>query len=115
MACESCAKYCPSGAIPKGEPSEKIPNPVHNNPGFCKWWIDAEKCIIFWGMNKRKWPSCGGRCIAVCPWNKPMNWFHNSVRWLAIHAPHSVKKFLVWGDEVAFKEDLWQIEPIASI
>ena len=34
MACESCAKYCPSGAIPKGEPSEKIPNPVHNNPGF---------------------------------------------------------------------------------
>jgi reductive dehalogenase len=103
MACESCAKFCPSGAIPKGEPSEKIPNPVHNNPGFCKWWIDAEKCIIFWGMNKRKWPSCGGRCIAVCPWNKPMNWFHNSVRWLAIHAPHSVKKFLVWGDEVAYR------------
>ena len=103
MACESCAKYCPSGAIPKGEPSEEIPNPVHNNPGFCKWWIDAEKCIIFWGMNKRKWPSCGGRCIAVCPWNKPMNWFHNSVRWLAIHAPHSVKKFLVWGDEIAYR------------
>jgi reductive dehalogenase len=103
MACESCAKFCPSGAIPKGEPSEKIPNPVHNNPGFCKWWIDAEKCIIFWGMNKRKWPSCGGRCIAVCPWNKPMNWFHNSVRWLAIHAPHWVKKFLVWGDEIAYR------------
>jgi reductive dehalogenase len=103
MACEGCAKFCPSGAIPKGEPSEKIPNPVHNNPGFCKWWIDAEKCIIFWGMNKRKWPSCGGRCIAVCPWNKPMNWFHNSVRWLAIHAPHSVKKFLVWGDEIAYR------------
>ncbi|MEN8198410.1 MAG: 4Fe-4S binding protein, partial [Pseudomonadota bacterium] len=41
MACESCAKFCPSGAIPKGEPSGKIPNPVHNNPGFCKWWIDA--------------------------------------------------------------------------
>jgi reductive dehalogenase len=103
MACESCAKYCPSGAIPKGEPSEEMPNPVHNNPGFCKWWIDAEKCIIFWGMNKRKWPSCGGRCIAVCPWNKPMNWFHNSVRWLAIHAPHTIKKFLVWADEVAYR------------
>ena len=103
MACESCAKFCPSGAIPRGEPSEEIPNPVHNNPGFCKWWIDAEKCIIFWGMNKRKWPSCGGRCIAVCPWNKPMNWFHNSVRLLAIHAPHSVKKFLVWGDEIVYR------------
>ena len=103
MACESCAEYCPSGAIPKGEPSEKLPNPVHNNPGFCKWYVDAEKCIIFWGMNKRKWPSCGGRCIAVCPWNKPMNWFHNSVRWLAIHAPHSFKKFLVRADRIAYR------------
>jgi reductive dehalogenase len=103
MACESCAKYCPPGAVPKGEPSEHIPNPVHNNPGFRKWWINAEKCLIFWGMNKRKWPSCGGRCIAVCPWNKPMNWFHNSVRRLAIHSPSFVKKLLVWGDEIAYQ------------
>jgi len=103
MACESCAKFCPPGAIPKGEPSEHLPNPVHNNPGFRKWWIDAEKCIIFWGMNKRKWPSCGGRCIAVCPWNKPMNWFHNSVRWMAIHSPAFIKKLLVWGDEITYQ------------
>ena len=102
MACESCAKFCPSGAVPKGEPSEEIPNPVHNNPGFRKWWINAEKCIIFWGMNKKKWPSCGGRCIAVCPWNKPMNRFHNTVRWLAIHAPHFLKKLLVKGDEITY-------------
>ena len=105
MACESCAKFCPSGAVPKGAPSDDIPNPVHNNPGFRKWWIDAEKCIIFWGMNKRKWPSCGGRCIAVCPWNKPMNRFHNSVRWLAVHAPHFIKKLLVWGDEFTYKRE----------
>jgi len=103
MACESCAKYCPPGAVPKGEPNDQVPNPVHNNPGFRKWWIDAEKCIIFWGMNKRKWPSCGGRCIAVCPWNKPMNWFHNSVRWLAIHSPPFIKKLLVWGDEIVYQ------------
>jgi reductive dehalogenase len=103
MACESCAKFCPSGAVPKGEPSSAIPNPVHNNPGFCKWWIDAEKCIIFWGMNKRKWPSCGGRCIAVCPWNKPMNRFHNTVRWLAVHTPHFMKKLLVRGDEIVYR------------
>jgi hypothetical protein len=32
-----------------------------------------------------------------------MNWFHNSVRWLAMHAPHWVKKFLVWGDEIAYQ------------
>jgi reductive dehalogenase len=103
MACESCAKFCPSGAVPKGAPSDEIPNPVHNNPGFRKWWINAEKCIIFWGMNKRKWPSCGGRCIAVCPWNKPMNRFHNSVRWLAVHAPHFIKKLLVQGDEIVYR------------
>ena len=102
MACESCAKYCPPGAVPKGEPNDEIPNAVHHNPGARKWWINAEKCIIFWGMNKRKWPSCGGRCIAVCPWNKPMNWFHNSVRWLAIHAPDSIKKLLVLGDEIVY-------------
>ncbi|MFH1489014.1 MAG: reductive dehalogenase, partial [Pseudomonadota bacterium] len=102
-ACESCAKFCPAGAVPKGEPGDEIPNPVHSNPGFRKWWINAEKCIIFWGMNKRKWSSCGGRCIAVCPWNKPMNPFHNTVRWMAIHSPGFLKKMLVWGDEVAYQ------------
>ncbi len=100
MACENCAKYCPAGAVPKGEPSDQIPNPVHNNPGFRKWWIDAEKCLIFWGINKRKWPSCGGRCIAVCPWIKPMNWRHNPVRWLAIHSPAPIKRLLVQMDRV---------------
>jgi len=105
MACESCAKFCPSGAVPKGAPTDEIPNPVHNNPGFSKWWINAEKCIIFWGMNKRKWPSCGGKCIAVCPWNKPMNRFHNSVRWLAVHAPHFMKKLLARGDEVVYRRN----------
>ena len=103
IACESCAKFCPSGAVPKGEPSDQLPNPVHNNPGFRKWWINAEKCIIFWAMNRRKWPSCGGRCIAVCPWNKPMNGFHNAVRWLAIHSPSVIKKSLVWADEILYQ------------
>ena len=102
MACESCADFCPAGAIPKGPPSRHFNDPVHHNPGFCKWWIDAEKCIIFWGMNKKKWPSCGGRCIAVCPWNKPMNLFHNWVRRLAIHAPSPIKKLLVKGDVLAY-------------
>ena len=100
MACESCARYCPSGAVPYGVPSDNIPSPIHNNPGYRKWWINAEKCIIFWGKNKRKWTTCGGRCIAVCPWNKPMNFFHNLVRWTAIHSPRWMKKLLVRGDEL---------------
>jgi reductive dehalogenase len=100
MACESCARYCPAGAVPRGEPSDQRPSNIYNNAGFRKWWINAEKCLIFWGINKRKWPSCGGRCIAVCPWIKPMNGFHNPVRWLAIHAPGFVKRILVRLDEI---------------
>ena len=100
IACESCARHCPAGAVPRGEPTDQIPNPVHNNPGFRKWWINAEKCLIFWGMNKRKWPSCGGRCIAVCPWIKPMTGFHNSVRWLAIHSPPFMKRILAQVDDM---------------
>jgi reductive dehalogenase len=110
MACESCAKFCPAGAVPRGEPSDLIPNPVHSNPGFHKWWINAEKCLIFWGINKRKWPSCGGRCIAVCPWAKPMNAFHNSIRWLAIHAPQFIKRLLVRAHEVTSRLRM-QIHP----
>ena len=102
IACESCAKYCPPGAVPKGAPSDELPNPVHNNPGFKKWWINAEKCVIFGGTNRKKWDTCGGRCMAVCPWNKPMNLLHNSVRWMAIHSPNFIKKLLVLGDEIVY-------------
>jgi hypothetical protein len=34
-----------------------------------------------------------------------MNWFHNSVRWLAVHAPASIKKILVRGDEIAYRRE----------
>jgi reductive dehalogenase len=103
MTCESCAKYCPANAIPEGPPSEELPDPLHNNPGCRKWYINAEKCITFWGMNRKKWLSCGGRCIAVCPWNKPLNPFHNAVRWNAIHLPAMGKRLLVWGDKMLYR------------
>jgi hypothetical protein len=48
--------------------------------------------------NRKKWITCGGRCISVCPWNKPMNPFHNMVRLVAIHSPARVKKILVRAD-----------------
>jgi len=102
MACESCAEYCPANAIPKGPPTETVADSLHNNPGYRKWYIHAERCLTFWGMNKKKWLSCGGRCISVCPWNKPRNLFHNSVRWLAVHSPASVKKMLVRGDQILY-------------
>lgn len=98
MVCENCANYCPARAIPFGPPTDIVPT-IHNNPGFQKWYINAEKCLTFWAMNKKKWLSCGGRCIAVCPWNKPLIPFHNLVRWIAIHNPSVIKKVLVWSDK----------------
>lgn len=101
MVCESCATYCPANAIPFGSPTD-TPLGIYNNPGFRKWYIDAEKCLTFWSMNKKKWTSCGGRCIAVCPWNKQLVPLHNMVRWLAIHSPTVVKKMLVWSDQKVY-------------
>ena len=98
MACENCATYCPANAIPFGLPTD-APLGIYNNPGFRKWYVNAERCITFFSMNKKKWTNCGGRCISVCPWNKPLVPMHNMVRWIAIHSPAVVKKMLVWGDQ----------------
>ena len=97
MACENCAIYCPPRAIPFGPPTDQ-PLTFHNNPGYRKWYVHAERCLMFWAANKRKWMSCGGRCISVCPWNKEQRALHNIVRWMAIHSPQAVKKMLVWTD-----------------
>ncbi|MFH1091049.1 MAG: reductive dehalogenase [Pseudomonadota bacterium] len=102
LACENCAKYCPSNAVPFGEPTE-APDSMFNNPGFKKWYIRADRCLIFWAANPKKWITCGGRCIAVCPWNKPLNYFHNMVRWMAIRGPRSLIKGLVWSDRVFYQ------------
>lgn len=102
MACESCAVYCPANAVPFGPPTE-APLGIYNNPGVRKWYINAERCLTFWAINRRKWTSCGGRCISVCPWNKPLVPSHDIVRWAAIHSPAVVKKMIVWGDKVFYR------------
>jgi epoxyqueuosine reductase len=102
MTCESCATYCPVRAIPFGEPTE-APDSIFNNPGYKKWYIKADKCLMYWMARRKKWTTCGGRCIAVCPWNKPQNLFHNTVRRLAVHSPSTIKKLLVKADEAVYK------------
>ena len=97
LACEECAVYCPPRAIPFGPPTDTPVN-ICNNAGFRKWYVDAPRCLAFWASNKQKWNSCG-RCITVCPWNKPLVPFHNIVRWIAVHSPAMVKKTLVSADK----------------
>jgi len=98
LTCEICAENCPPRAIPFGPPADPPAN-ISHNPGFRKWSIDWEKCLTFWGINKKKWTQCGARCIAVCPWNKPQKLGHNAVRWMAIHGSHRLKQLLVLGDK----------------
>ncbi|MDP2931648.1 MAG: reductive dehalogenase domain-containing protein, partial [Chloroflexota bacterium] len=102
MACENCAIYCPAQAIPYGPPTD-TPIDIYNNPGYRKWYINAEKCVTFWSINKKKWTSCGGRCMVVCPWSKPPTIQHNMVRWLAIHSPGAIKRMLVRADRTFYR------------
>ena len=102
MACESCATYCPARAIPFGEPTE-APDEIFNNPGYKKWYVKADKCLIYWMARRKKWTTRDGRCIAVCPWNKPQNSYHNLLRMLAIHSPSAFKKLLAKADKIVYK------------
>jgi len=82
LACEKCAKHCPSQAILYGDRITETHN-ISNAGGELKWPINAEKCLGFWSRNEG---SCMN-CIRVCPFNKPRGSFHNLVRWLVKHFP----------------------------
>jgi epoxyqueuosine reductase QueG len=87
MACESCAVYCPAQAVPFGEPKE-APEAIFYNRGFRKWYVKADRCLQLWMADRKRWITCGGKCIAVVP-EQAMNAFHNLVRFLAIHSQRS--------------------------
>ena len=75
--CLKCAVECDSGAIPKG-------GKVWQN-GYESWRFDAGKCSKFRVANPHG--SACGRCIKVCPFNKPAGWTHDAVRWMIRHTP----------------------------
>lgn len=67
QVCKKCAKCCPSQSIPHGDKMVVR--------GVEKWQTDQDRCARFWMANPKKWNDCG-RCISVCPWNKPNVWWH---------------------------------------
>jgi len=89
--CMKCAVECPSRAISM---SDTI---IHN--GYEKWEFNAEQCSKF-RVTNQKGAVCG-RCIKVCPWNKPKGWAHDVVRWMVRHIPVMdrpiVKMDDIWG------------------
>lgn len=106
--CKKCADSCPGQAIIHGERITE-PHNVSNASGQLKWPINAEKCLSFWGVNK----STCIVCIRVCPFNKYMNWFHRSVRWLgAEHMPWAASLFVKMDDLLGYgkqakAQDFW--------
>ena len=88
--CRKCATECPSQAISTGD---KV---MHN--GYEVWKLDYERCLKYRILNSNG-DSCG-RCIKVCPWNKPRGWLHDRVRWMVKH--------ISWLDQFLIKmDDVW--------
>jgi reductive dehalogenase len=90
--CRKCAAECHAGAISGGEKS--LAN------GYEKWQFDAERCTKFRATNQRG--SACGRCIKVCPWNKPEGLTHDLVRWMVKHTPFADGFFLKMDEVLGY-------------
>ncbi|MCJ7626629.1 MAG: 4Fe-4S dicluster domain-containing protein [Anaerolineaceae bacterium] len=66
--CKKCALNCPSQSIPFGDRQE-IEDAL-------RWRINADTCIRYW---MTAGTDCG-RCLTVCPYSHPNNFYHNIVR-----------------------------------
>ncbi len=82
MACKKCAHHCPAQAISHGEPTMEGPS-LSNFSGVEKWYINPEKCFVFWSKN---WMDCNN-CVKVCPFNKVEGFFHDIVRYFIRNVP----------------------------
>ena len=102
--CMKCAHECPSKAISTGN---KI---MHN--GYETWAVDVERCTKYRTGNPNG-VGCG-RCIKVCPWNKPEGWTHDLVRWMVAHTPLTngliIKMDDVFGYGKPDVRDQWQLD-----
>ena len=66
--CDKCAVVCPGRSIPFGMEKEA--------GGAIRWQINSESCYTYWCQAGT---DCG-RCVIVCPFSHPDNWFHRLVR-----------------------------------
>lgn len=94
--CKKCAARCPSKAISFDDPTMLGPSSVSNHSGVMKWYINPEKCFMFWVNN---WMDCNN-CVSVCPYNKPAGKLHDLVR-------YSIKNFPVLNKLMVRMDDLF--------
>ena len=103
--CKKCAIECPSKSISMG-------NKVMKN-GYENWEFDVETCTKF-RMGNPHGVACG-KCIKVCPWNKPEGWTHDLVRRMVNHTrmmnSFIIKMDDVWGYGKPDKDKQWWFDP----
>jgi len=92
--CTKCARWCPSGSIPKGPMTTSGPS-RSNHSGTLKWYTNPETCLAFWRKNGI---SCAN-CIRSCPFNKPPGRLHALARWLIRYRSTRVNRLLLLLDE----------------
>ncbi len=63
--CRLCAEKCEGDAISTDDEPRFEAACRSNNPGALKWYVDAEKCYLYWCENG---VDCS-TCIKVCPYN----------------------------------------------
>ena len=102
--CLKCATECHAKAIPDGD--KVIIN------GYENWRFDADRCSKY-RVSNQGGSSCG-RCIKVCPWNKPEGWTHDLARWMVKQTPFLdsflVKMDNVWGYGKRDKKYKWWLD-----
>jgi reductive dehalogenase len=104
--CKKCAVECPVQAISYDDEMS-----VYN--GYQRYPFSAERCTRFRLTNPHG--SFCGRCIKVCPWNKPAGWTHDLVRWMIQHAPvlngFFVRTDDLFGYDKANRDRQWWFDP----
>ena len=106
--CTKCAANCPSNSIPLGDRQE-IDDAL-------RWKIDSETCIRYW---MTAGTDCG-RCLTVCPYSHPDNFYHNIIRWGIARSPlfrrvANIMDDLLYGKVPILREPShWTVRAVSS-
>ena len=87
--CKKCAINCPVRSIPMDDRKEI--------DGAYRWKINADTCYRYWHVIGT---DCG-RCMTVCPYSHPNNFYHNIVRW-ASRKSGGFRRFAVFMDNLFY-------------
>ena len=90
QVCKKCARECPSQAISHSD--EKT---IYND--YETYELDVEACTRM-RVGNPAGAACG-RCIKVCPWNKPYEGIHKVVEWV-LERSSLTHRFSVWMDDL---------------